>query len=49
VNTGSMPTDLLESTLFGHVKGAFTSAIASKKGLFEIADRGTCFSTKLPP
>src|SRR5216684_8690551 len=35
VNTGSMPTDLLESTLFGHVKGAFTSAIASKKGLFE--------------
>src|SRR6476620_1246422 len=38
VNTGSMPTDLLESTLFGHVTGAFTSAIASKKGLFEIAD-----------
>jgi len=43
VNTGSMPTDLLESTLFGHVKGAFTSAVASKKGLFEIADRGTLF------
>ncbi len=43
VNTGSMPTDLLESTLFGHVKGAFTSAVASKKGLFEIADRGTIF------
>jgi DNA-binding NtrC family response regulator len=43
VNTGSMPTDLLESTLFGHVKGAFTSAIAAKKGLFEIADRGTIF------
>ena len=43
VNTGSMPTDLLESTLFGHVKGAFTSAIASKKGLFEIADKGTLF------
>ena len=43
VNTGSMPTDLLESTLFGHVKGAFTSAITSKKGLFEIADRGTLF------
>jgi DNA-binding NtrC family response regulator len=43
VNAGSMPTDLLESTLFGHVKGAFTSAIASKKGLFEIADRGTLF------
>jgi DNA-binding NtrC family response regulator len=43
VNTGSMPTDLLESTLFGHVKGAFTSAIASKKGLFEIANKGTLF------
>src|SRR5919108_222007 len=43
VNTGSMPPDLLESTLFGHVKGAFTSAIASKKGLFEVADRGTIF------
>src|SRR5438067_2879581 len=43
VNTGSMPPDLLESNLFGHVKGAFTSAIASKKGLFEIADRGTLF------
>ncbi|MGA1998970.1 MAG: sigma-54 dependent transcriptional regulator [Terriglobales bacterium] len=43
VNTGSMPSDLLESTLFGHVKGAFTSAVASKKGLFEIADRGTLF------
>ena len=43
VNTGSMPTDLLESTLFGHIKGAFTSAVASKKGLFEIADRGTLF------
>jgi len=43
VNTGSMPPDLLESTLFGHVKGAFTSAVASKKGLFEIADKGTLF------
>ena len=43
VNTGSMPPDLLESTLFGHVKGAFTSAISSKKGLFEVADRGTLF------
>ncbi len=43
VNTGSMPVDLLESTLFGHVKGAFTSAIASKRGLFEVANQGTIF------
>ena len=43
VNTGSMPADLLESTLFGHVKGAFTSAVSSKKGLFEVADKGTLF------
>jgi DNA-binding NtrC family response regulator len=43
VNTGAMPTDLLESTLFGHVKGAFTSAIAAKKGLFEVANGGTLF------
>src|SRR5436309_1985149 len=43
VNSGSMPVDLLESTLFGHLRGAFTSAIASKKGLFEIADQGTIF------
>ncbi len=43
VNTGSMPADLLESTLFGHVKGAFTSAISSKKGLFEVASGGTIF------
>ncbi|HEV3483681.1 MAG TPA: sigma-54 dependent transcriptional regulator [Candidatus Acidoferrales bacterium] len=43
INTGSIPTDLLESQLFGHVKGAFTSAIAAKKGLFEVADQGTIF------
>ncbi len=43
VNSGSLPQDLLESTLFGHVKGAFTSAIQSKKGYFEVADRGTIF------
>jgi len=43
VNSGSIPSDLLESELFGHVKGAFTGAISSKKGLFEIADGGTIF------
>jgi DNA-binding NtrC family response regulator len=43
VNSGSMPVDLLESTLFGHVRGAFTSAVSAKKGLFEIADQGTIF------
>ena len=43
VNSGSLPPDLLESTLFGHVKGAFTSAYASQKGYFEIADGGTIF------
>ncbi|MCL5670643.1 MAG: sigma-54 dependent transcriptional regulator [Acidobacteria bacterium] len=43
VNTGAMPVDLLESTLFGHLKGAFTSAIATKRGLFEVADQGTIF------
>ena len=43
INTGSIPVDLLESQLFGHVKGAFTSAIASKKGLFEVADQGHDF------
>jgi DNA-binding NtrC family response regulator len=43
VNSGSLPPELLESTLFGHIKGAFTSAIQSKKGYFEVADRGTIF------
>ncbi len=43
VNSGSMPVDLLESTLFGHVRGAFTSAVAAKKGLFEVSDTGTIF------
>lgn len=43
INTGAVPADLLESTLFGHVKGAFTSAIAAKKGLFEVATGGTLF------
>src|SRR5678810_694810 len=43
VNSGNLPPDLLESTLFGHVKGAFTGAVYPKKGLFDLADRGTIF------
>jgi len=43
VNSGSMPPDLLESNLFGHVKGAFTGAVSSKKGLFELAHGGSIF------
>jgi two-component system response regulator PilR (NtrC family) len=43
VNSGSLPPDLLESNLFGHVKGAFTGAVYTKKGLFELADKGTLF------
>lgn len=43
VNSGSLPPELLESTLFGHVKGAFTSAYASQKGYFEAANGGTIF------
>jgi transcriptional regulator with GAF, ATPase, and Fis domain len=43
VNSGNLPSDLLESNLFGHVKGAFTGAVYPKKGLFEVADRGSIF------
>ena len=43
VNSGNLPPDLLESTLFGHVKGAFTGAIYPKKGLCDLADRGSIF------
>ena len=43
VNSGNLPPDLLESTLFGHVKGAFTGAVYAKKGLCDAADRGTIF------
>jgi len=43
VNSGSLPPDLLESNLFGHLRGAFTGAVAPKKGLFELADKGTIF------
>ncbi|MGB7296484.1 MAG: sigma-54 dependent transcriptional regulator [Candidatus Aminicenantales bacterium] len=43
VNSGTLPSDLLESHLFGHVKGAFTGAVSQKEGLFEAADRGSIF------
>jgi sigma-54 specific flagellar transcriptional regulator A len=43
VNCGAIPRDLLESELFGHRKGAFTGAIADRKGRFELANKGTLF------
>jgi DNA-binding NtrC family response regulator len=43
VNCSNIPSELLESELFGHTKGAFTGAVASKKGLFEVADTGSIF------
>ncbi len=43
LNAGSMPAELLESQLFGHVKGAFTGAHSDKKGLFELANNGSIF------
>jgi len=43
VNSGSLPPELIESTLFGHVKGAFTGAVANRKGCFETANHGTIF------
>ena len=43
VNSGNLPSDLLESTLFGHVKGAFTGAVYPTKGLCDLADKGSIF------
>jgi two-component system NtrC family response regulator len=52
INSGAIPKDLLESELFGHVKGSFTGAFANKKGKVELADGGTLFLDEigeLPP
>ncbi len=43
VDCGAIPSELIESELFGHMKGSFTSAVTDKKGLFEAADKGTIF------
>jgi transcriptional regulator with GAF, ATPase, and Fis domain len=43
VNSANLPTELLESELFGHTRGAFTGAIAARKGYFEVADGGSIF------
>jgi len=43
VNCGSIPAGLVESELFGHVKGAFTAATSNRTGRFELANKGTLF------
>ncbi len=47
INCGALPLGLLESELFGHVKGAFTGATRNKQGMFKLADRGTLFLTEI--
>lgn len=43
INCSALPDNLLESELFGYIRGAFTGAVTNKKGLFEVADKGTLF------
>lgn len=47
INCGALPENLIDSELFGYEKGAFTGAVAQKKGLFEVADKGTIFLDEL--